>query len=157
MARKTTPPAATKIEAPETVEPPARKAMGWEEPDWVTLVPKLGLTAVNKQLASNCAYLKRDGDTLFFSLDHRSESYLTRERQEMLAKALSKYFDEKLKVEITVGPAEEETPVQVEKRKVVEELDAARAGLEADPNVKALKDMFGAELVPDSVEPRSGK
>jgi DNA polymerase-3 subunit gamma/tau len=157
MARKTTPPVATKIEAPETVEPPARKAMGWEEPDWVTLVPKLGLTAVNKQLASNCAYLKRDGDTLFFSLDHRSESYLTRERQEMLAKALSKYFDEKLKVEITVGPAEEETPVQVEKRKVVEELDAARAGLEADPNVKALKDMFGAELVPDSVEPRSGK
>jgi DNA polymerase-3 subunit gamma/tau len=75
----------------------------------------------------------------------------------MLAKALSKYFDENLKVEINVGPAEEETPVQVEKRKVVEELDAARAGLEADPNVKALKDMFGAELVPDSVEPRSGK
>ena len=36
-------------------------------------------------------------------------------------------------------------------------LEAARVGLEADPNVKALKDMFGAELVADSVEPISSK
>ena len=33
-----------------------------------------------------------------------------------------------------------------------ERLEAARESLEADPNVRALKDMFGAELNPDSIE-----
>ena len=42
-------------------------------------------------------------------------------------------------------------------RRESEELDAARAGLEADPNVQALKDMFGAELVADSVAPLQDK
>ena len=82
---------------------------------------------------------------------------MTKARQNSLASALSEYFGETLKVEIAVGPAAAETPVQVEKRKEAEQLDAARAGLEADPNVKALKDMFGAELVPESVEPISTK
>ena len=31
--------------------------------------------------------------------------------------------------------------------------EAARASIEADPNVKALQDMFGAELNQDSIEP----
>ena len=30
---------------------------------------------------------------------------------------------------------------------------AARAAIESDPNVKAMKDMFGAELKVDSIEP----
>jgi len=45
----------------------------------------------------------------------------------------------------------------VEMRKDVEQLDAARAGLEADPNVQALQDMFDAELQPDSVQTFSDK
>lgn len=157
VARKASAPAIQKTE----VAPPAGNASSerasWADPDWGELVPKLGLTAVNKQLAGNCAFLHRDGDTLFFSLDGRAESYLTRDREQKLASALSEFFGEPLKVNIAVGAVEKETPAQVEKRKEVEEIDAARAGLEADPNVKALKDMFGAELVPDSVEPLSNK
>jgi len=135
----------------------AGEAHRWQEPEWGPLVQQLGLTAVTKQLASNCAYVRRDGNTLFLSLDNRSESYLTRDRQETLAIALSDYFGEPLKVDIAVGQAEQETPVQAEKRRESEQLDAARAGLEADPNVQALKDMFGAELVADSVAPLPDK
>ncbi len=112
---------------------------------------------MNKQLAGNCSFLRRENDTLFFRLDNRAESYLTRDREQTLAGALSDHFGEKLKISIEIGKPEKETPVQVEQRREVEEIDAARAGLEADPNVKALKDMFGAELVPDSVEPLSDK
>jgi DNA polymerase-3 subunit gamma/tau len=156
VARKATTPVVVMKEA---AAPKAKhkEPQAWQEPDWVSLVPQLDLTGLNKQLASNCAYLRREGQAIFFGLDGRSESYLTKARQDSLAKALSKHFGEDLKVEITVGPAGAETPVQVEKRMEVEELDAARAGLEADPNVRALKDMFGAELVPESVEPISNK
>jgi DNA polymerase-3 subunit gamma/tau len=159
VARKADAPIAAKMQqAPRKPAPkPQPDQQAWQEPDWASLVPRLGLAGLNKQLASNCAYLRREGQTVFFGLDARSESYLTKARQDSMAAALSEYYGESLKVEITLGPKGSETPVQVKKRKEVEELDAARAGLEADPNVKALKDMFGAELVPDSVEPISNK
>jgi DNA polymerase-3 subunit gamma/tau len=162
VARKTTAPVARKARTASDRQAAAESAAatpatGWQEPDWAALVPALGLTAVTKQLASNCAYLRRDGSTLVLSLDKRSESYLTRDRQETLAQALSDHFGEPLKVEIVIGEAEKETPVQAEKRRESEEIDAARAGLEADPNVQALKDMFGAELVADSVAPLQDK
>lgn len=163
IARRSAAPVATRQAAPvatrrqDAPHKSAREPAKWQEPDWVTLVPKLGLTAVSKQLASNCAYLRREDNTVHFSLDSRSESYLTRSRQDTLASALSDHFGEPLKVEITIGAAAEETPVQAQKRREVEALDAARAGLEADPNVKALKDMFGAELVENSVEPLNHK
>ena len=156
VARKSVAPAASKSERTPTRAEPAPKTK-WQDPDWRKLVPMLGLTAVSRQLAGNCAFLRREGDTLHFSLDSRSESYLTQEREQNLAAALSDHFGEQLKVEISIGEVEKETPVQVEKRMEVEEIDAARAGLEADPNVRALKDMFGAELVADSVEPLSNK
>lgn len=125
--------------------------------DWVEFVPKLGLTGVNNQLVSNCSYLKQDNDTVFLRLDGRAASYLTAKRKEILEKALSDHFSGPIKVDISIGPIEDETPVQVEMRKDVEQLDAARAGLEADPNVQALQDMFDAELQPDSVQTFSDK
>jgi DNA polymerase-3 subunit gamma/tau len=94
---------------------------------------------------------------VYLSLDNRSESYLTGPREKALAEALSTHFGEDLKVDIAVGAAEVETPTQMEARQETEELEAARIGLESDPNVKALKDMFGAELVPGSVEPLANK
>jgi DNA polymerase-3 subunit gamma/tau len=140
---------------------PAAPAEQWQDPDWAELVPTLSLTGLNKQLASNCAYVRREGDVVHFSLDRRAESYLTRSRQEAVAEALSSHFGESLKIEIAIAELQDgagkETPVQVARRREVEELDAARADLEADPNVKALKDMFGAELVPESVERLSDK
>ena len=128
-------------EAPETAE------------EWTNLVDRLALSGLNKQLASNCAFIRREDDTVFLGLDGRTESYLTRDRQAAVAKALSDYFGRPVKVDIALGTAEVETPVQQAVRMEDERHAAARAGLEADPNVKALKDMFGAELVPDSVEP----
>lgn len=131
----------------------------WREPVWAELINQLSLSGVNKQLASNCAYLCRKANTVFLSLDSRSESYLTKPRQLALAEALSSNFGEDLTVDITIarGPTKAETPTQLEARQETEALEAARAGLEADPNVQALKEMFGAKLVPDSVEPLSNK
>ena len=148
-------PVATKAAKPAAAPP--KQTAAWQEPDWAELAPRLGLSGLNGQLASNCAFLKREGDTIYFTLDSRAESYLTRARQDALANALSDHFGESLKVDVAIGEAEQETPVQVEQRKEQEQISAARAGLEADPNVKALKDMFGAELVVDSVEPISDK
>jgi DNA polymerase-3 subunit gamma/tau len=126
----------------------------WHEPVWSELLEQLDINGAVKLLASNCAYIRRDSNIVYLCLDGRSESLLTSSRQAALSKALATHFSEPLKVDIAIDAVKAETPLQEEARKIDEGRDAARAGLEADPNVKALKDMFGAQLIPDSVEIR---
>jgi DNA polymerase-3 subunit gamma/tau len=136
---------------------PATTSRPWQEPDWSALIDSMNLTGASRLLASNCAYLNRAGNVLHLSLDGRSESLLTRSRQEALAAALSKHFNETLRVDIAVGVAQAETPLQAEARISDEKVAAARETLERDPNVRALKDMFGATLNVDSVEVVNGQ
>ena len=103
-------------------------------------------------LAGSCAFLRREGDTVFFSLDLASESYLTRQRKDSLAATLSKYYGESLTVDISIGKAEIESPMREKTRQADELVAAERVKLEADPNVQALKDMFGAELNLESIK-----
>ena len=120
--------------------------------DWSELVTRLGLTGAERLLASNCAYLRREDKTIYLGLDARSESLLTKQRKNALAKKLSEHYGEPLNVDIAVGVAASETPLQEESRLADEQLEAARQTLEADPNVQAMKNMFGAEIKPESIE-----
>ena len=144
--------------APRAVEARAEPAAApaaaqkWEEPEWSALVAQLGLTGTVRLLASNCAYLKREDNTIYLGLDPRSESLLTRQRKETLGERLSAHFGEQLVVTIELGANGSETPVQEESRMADERLEEARQTLEDDPNVQTLKTMFGAELKPDTIE-----
>ena len=126
---------------------------GWQDPDWNALMNELGLTGSLRMLAGNCALDKRDGNTVYFRLDPRSDSLLTRQRKEALAAALSKYFGEELVVDIKIAKSTPETPHEQENRIADERIVAAQKSLESDPNVQTLKNMFGAELKTDSIEP----
>ena len=144
----------------EAVEPPKPAAL-LDDPqmlvDWGRVISQLPLSGANKLLAANCAYLHRKSDTVYLALDRRSESLLTRSRQQAIADALTDKFGKRLRVEISLAAsagdtAAAETPMQAEARRSDEKLEAARESLESDPNVKALRDMFGAELNTDSIE-----
>ena len=162
VAAKSTPaPAAKSVQAKlsastnKATNKAAVKAAGkaqWNDPDWKSLTAEIGLSGAARLLAGNCALLRREGNTLFLSLDPRSESMLTRQRKEALAAALSDHFSEPLLVDISMGKAIAETPLQEETRLADERIEAARVSLESDPNVQALKNMFDAELKTDSIE-----
>jgi DNA polymerase-3 subunit gamma/tau len=148
------------VAAPKVVQAKTTKSaaesQAWSDPDWSQLVVGLGLSGAVRLLASNCAYLRREGDTVFLGLDPRSESMLTKQRKDTIAECLSEHFGEEMLVDITIGSAAAETPVQQESRMADEQLEEARKGLEADPNVQAMKNMFGAELKSDTIEILSG-
>jgi DNA polymerase-3 subunit gamma/tau len=148
-------PNTAKVAAAEPAHQPA-VARSWSNPDWSQLVGELGLTGAVRLLASNCAYLRREGNTVFLGLDPRSDSMLTKQRKDIIAERLSAHFGENLLVDIALGSAKEETPVQQESRLADERLEEARRSLEADPNVQTLKSMFGAELKTDTIEIISG-
>lgn len=132
---------------------PEKRPVPWRDPEWGTLIADLGLSGADRLLAANCAFLRREQDVVYLALDSRSESLLTRPRQNVLAAALSAHFGEALQVEIAVTEnAPAETPMQEKARLEGQQLEAARESLESDPNVRALKDMFGAQLNPDSIE-----
>ena len=78
---------------------------------------------------------------------------LTKSTEALLIKALCTHYGESLRLDISVGETGSATPIQEEARRVDAKYEAARASIEADPNVKALQDMFGAELNRDSIEP----
>lgn len=135
--------------------PPKRevKTADWQDPDWSALISSIGIRGAGKQLASNCVYVRRQGNVLRLRLDGRSESLLTKSTQAALTKALCMHFGESLRLDISVGETGSATPNQEEARRVDAQYEAARVSIESDPNVKTLKDLFGAEVSPESIEP----
>ena len=129
------------------------EATAWQDPDWSELVSSIEISGAGKLLARNCTFVRRQKNVLHLCLDKKSETLLTKSTQAALARALCTHFDESLRLDISIGENGTATPIQEEARRVDEKYEAARASIEADPNVKALQDMFGAELNADSIEP----
>ena len=131
----------------------AAKAANWEDPDWSEIIEGLDLSGTGKLLARNCTFVERQRNVLHLCLDKKSETLLTKSTAAALTRALCTHFDESLRLDISIGENGSAAPIQEEARRVDEKYEAARASIEADPNVKAMRDMFGAELNPDSIEP----
>ena len=132
---------------------PSALAAALAADEWGAIVASLDLTGFARQLAANCALVGRESGVVRLALDPRNQSLKTPAQQENLAQALSRHFGEKLRVEIDVRPVDALTPAQAEQRVAVEATDAARRAFDADPTVQALKDRFGATVLPDSVRP----
>ncbi|HEX7029055.1 MAG TPA: DNA polymerase III subunit gamma/tau [Gammaproteobacteria bacterium] len=163
-----TPRATKTVKAPATEAAPARAqsktaqpetaAPGpWRDPDWHGLVDALGLKGVTQQLALNCAYEKREGDTLHVTLAPQHAQMLSDKLVERIETALERFYREKLKLKVHVGELAAETPAQRESRRQSARQQAAADSIERDPNVKAMQEMFGASLDPESVRPLERK
>jgi DNA polymerase-3 subunit gamma/tau len=121
--------------------------------DWAAIVSQLDLGGMARQLASHCVLLGRRGTVVRLALDARNQFVRTRAQEDKLAQALSRYFGETVRIEFESVTPGLETPAQAGQRATIEEFDSARQSLESDPAVRALRETFGATLLPDSVRP----
>jgi DNA polymerase III subunit gamma/tau len=132
---------------------PAPKAVSPASPDdWPALLSRLELAGAARQLAGNCQLLERDGRRFRFLLDSRAHSLNTRQLKDRFEQGLCRLLGEPVEIEIELGGADD-TPARREQQARDERLEKARTALESDPNVKALRERFGAVLQPDSVKP----
>ena len=143
----------TEHKAARAAASPVPATVDWENPDWAALTRALPVTGAARTLARNCSYVRREKNVLHLILDRRSETFLTESTEAALSDALARHFGERFKLRIATGETQSETPLQEENRKIGEQYDALREEIESDPTVMALKDMFGAELNADSIEP----
>jgi DNA polymerase-3 subunit gamma/tau len=153
-------PSAARAEpARRTSQAPRGDAAAPGTPDWAELLARLDLVGAAHQLAANCVWLGREADTIRFRLDARSDALRTPQTEERLAQALSRHFGTPIRLVIERGeaggavPAVAETPAKIEARAVAAEIAAARAALEGEPAVRALRERFGASVAPDTVKP----
>jgi DNA polymerase-3 subunit gamma/tau len=118
---------------------------------WSRVIGDLDLTGAARQLATNCALLEHQGNTLRFAVDPKAGRSAA--QVEKLSQALSRYLGGHVKLEFSEGVANVETPTQTGERRSAEALDVARKSLEDDPMVRELKSRFGATLHPETVRP----
>jgi DNA polymerase III subunit gamma/tau len=121
--------------------------------DWTAILAALDLGGGARQLANNCALLGREGATLRLALDPRSSAMHTPAFKDKLAQALTRHFGTPMRLEIEVRATAPETPARAVERNEAEQRSQAQALFEADPNVGAFKQRFGASVLPDSVRP----
>ena len=135
--------------APPTVGAPADGTPA----SWNSILAQLEIVGLTRQLANNCVFVARKGNVVRLGLEARNNMMRVQGAVDKLTQALSKHFGEAVRIEFEAPVAGIETPAQAEQRAVVEEFDSARQSLESDPAVRALRETFGATLLPDSVRP----
>ena len=123
--------------------------------DWDTIVTALGLQGTARHFATNCVMLERKGGVVRLRLDPAGESFRRPQIESRLAEALSQYFGEPVRLEITQAeaPGEILTPAKREALAADDRQRAAEAAIESDPAVRAMRDVFGATVRPGSVKP----
>jgi len=134
---------------PKGAETPATDT---EEP-WSTLISRLELGGAARQLASNCHMVGRQGAVIRLALDARNKHMRTPSQEEKLAQALSRHFNQPIRLEFEMASGGIETPAQADQRASMEDLDAARRAFESDPGVQGLRERFGATLLPETIRP----
>src|SRR3569833_3511456 len=133
--------------------PSSANGTGAAEGTWSAILNQLDLQGSTRELARHCVLLGRQGGLIRLALDSRVKFVRTPSQEEKLAQALSRFYGEAVRVEITTAAGDVETPAQAEQRVSQQELESARQAFESDPGVQGLRERFGATLLPDTVRP----
>jgi DNA polymerase-3 subunit gamma/tau len=123
--------------------------------DWPAIISQLNLAGPSSQLAAHCALVGKQGNRVVLALDAEGETFRRPSLEERLTQALSTYFGEPIKLEITAAAAAEvaNTPARQQKAAADDRMQAARTSIETDPNIRAMRDIFGATVQADSIRP----
>jgi DNA polymerase-3 subunit gamma/tau len=147
--------AAAPIAVPKTATAATKPAAAAPAPasDWSTMVAQMNLQGMVKELAAHTTFVGRQGNKVQLVLDADGEHFRRPQLEEKLAQALSVYFGEPVRLELTVADRALDTLARQQKAAADDRVQQARAAIENDPNVRAMRDMFGATVTPDSVRP----
>lgn len=140
--------------APASAPPPPKASGAAAETggEWPTMVARMNLQGMVRQLAAHCAFGGKHGGKVSLRLDAEGEHFLTKALEEKLTQALSSYYGEPVRIEISVDTAID-TLARQQKAAAEDRLQQAKVSIESDPNVRAMKDIFGATVQPDSIRP----
>jgi DNA polymerase-3 subunit gamma/tau len=149
----TAPPPSRPVSAPVRSAPSVRQGAA-ANTEWTSIVASLNLQGPVSQLAAHCVLAGREPGRIRLTLDRDGEAFHRPALEEKLAQALSDHFGEAVKLEISLQEeAVADTPARQQKAAADDRLQGARRAIDTDPNVRAMRETFGATVQPDSIRP----
>jgi DNA polymerase-3 subunit gamma/tau len=137
--------------APAPVPAPASTAAG----EWCDIIGQLGVVGITRELALNCALQEVTESTVVLNLDKAHVHLMNATRTDQIEAALGKYYGRSIKLKMLKdAPAASESPAQQQAREADERKQQAIESIEADENIKAMQDAFGATVSYESIRPR---
>lgn len=143
--------AASVATAPVETQPAAPQQAVSSDSDWHSLVQAMNIKGMVKQLAVNCVIQNRESGNIQLLLNEEHGQLLNAGLQSKLQDALSECLAEKINLNVVTGKSQVESPAQTTARNKQEKQTAAEQDIDQDPMVQALKEGFGAQVVPNSV------
>jgi len=124
-----------------------------EPPQWLTLMPKLGLDGVVQELAAHCIQMPSVDDVLTLALDPAKIGLLNDDRLKRIRDAVGRTLARPLRVDIAVAQSDQFSPAMVRQQARDERLRQAEQSIANDALVRAMQERMGASVQPDSVRP----
>jgi DNA polymerase-3 subunit gamma/tau len=139
--------------APKRAPQPVSPAAATAGDDWRSLVERMQLKGVLRELAMNCAVKQRDDSRWLLVLDSSHQQLLSKVRQQRLQEAVSGYLQKRLQLDIEVAGGAVDTPALQQRAEAEMRQATAIDNIESDPNVQAIQKAFDATLHTDSIRP----
>jgi DNA polymerase-3 subunit gamma/tau len=121
--------------------------------NWPVILDAAQVSGMVRQFALNCVPSAFDGSVLNLQLDAATLDRRTRQIDEKLAQALSKYFGRDVRLNFEAQSTVLATPARQRTQDEQARLTQAVAAFEQDPAVRGLRERFGAEADLSSVKP----
>lgn len=118
---------------------------------WIAIVNELGVTGITGNLLANCVVESFFDKQLNLVLDNTQSSLFNEEHYRRINQSLVSYFNEDMKISITLGVPEAESPAQFRQRQRDERTQQAIADFKKDENVEKIITRFSAHIVQDSI------
>jgi DNA polymerase-3 subunit gamma/tau len=113
----------------------------------------LPLAGMERMLAHNCELVAWQDGSIALRLPHAQRHLNDRAYQDRLKQALEQHLQAKVKLEITVGAGNGNTPAEIHNRENEQRLSVAAAAIDGDPFVRDLIENFDARVVPSTIKP----
>ncbi|MEO7386440.1 MAG: DNA polymerase III subunit gamma/tau [Gammaproteobacteria bacterium] len=136
---------------PATPQPRKTALVSGEIGDWSAFVETLNLDSGARQLAAHCALVAQSPFEIRLTLAKRNDHLLTDNLRNRLVVAVQERLGSTVKVHFATAEAARDTPAARQAQTEDEELRLARERIAADSNVRQMAELFGAEVVPESI------
>jgi DNA polymerase-3 subunit gamma/tau len=121
--------------------------------DWPGFADSLALEGAARQLAENTALELASPFELRLSIQRQNEHLLTDKLKSRLVMAIQDRVGEGVRVHVEVVEKATKTVAARTAKQTAKTLQETKRAIQEDPNVRDLVDMFGAEVISESIRP----
>ena len=143
------PAAAPSAETPR----PAAAAASAGESDWHTLVARLPLVGMVRQLAQHCELADAGQEQVTLRLPPAHKHLLGKAQQDKLQAELQTHYGRPVRLVIELADAAGDTPAERSRNEKRERQERAVAAIEQDPFVREVIDLFDASIDESTIKP----